>query len=123
MYVSRQNEFCASVHFIYQYIFTNLIKNTIVTSQQPEPEVKETPQDVIARANARGILDRISSNPVTKKEHHTHTKRMKKPAHTHTSQPPVAASKLSSKTESSQGECNGFSHKYYCCVSCSNRCT
>ncbi|XP_028272400.1 putative methyltransferase NSUN7 [Parambassis ranga] len=64
-----------------------------VLSRQPEP--KEAPQDVIARANAKGILDRISSNPVKKNEHRTHTKRMKKPAHTDTSQPHFAARKLS----------------------------
>ncbi|XP_028314901.1 putative methyltransferase NSUN7 [Gouania willdenowi] len=44
-----------------------------VLMRKPEPVVKEAPEDVIAKANTRGILDRIGSNRPDKKENHTRT--------------------------------------------------
>ncbi|XP_069027258.1 putative methyltransferase NSUN7 isoform X2 [Embiotoca jacksoni] len=58
-----------------------------VLNREPERVVKEEPQKVIARANAKGILDRISSNHLNKKGPNGHTNRMKKAAHGRSSQP------------------------------------
>ncbi|XP_034086779.1 putative methyltransferase NSUN7 [Gymnodraco acuticeps] len=60
-----------------------------VLSKEPEPVVKEAPRDVLVRANAKGILERIG----TKKEHHGHTNRMKKTSHVPNSQPQFSAVK------------------------------
>uniref|UniRef100_A0A3Q3JBR5 SAM-dependent MTase RsmB/NOP-type domain-containing protein n=1 Tax=Monopterus albus TaxID=43700 RepID=A0A3Q3JBR5_MONAL len=51
-----------------------------VLTREPEPAVKEQPHEMIARANAKGILDRISCNQPTRKEHHGHTNRITKVA-------------------------------------------
>lgn len=72
-----------------------------VLDREPEPEVKEAPEAVIARANAKGILDKIRSSPLTRKEHHGHTNRMKK-AHAHTSQPNLLDS-IQFKTQQTKG--------------------
>ncbi|XP_008291378.1 putative methyltransferase NSUN7 [Stegastes partitus] len=63
-----------------------------VLYREPEPEVKEAPQETIARANAKGILDKINCKPLTRKEHHGYTSRMKKAAHARTSQPHLSDS-------------------------------
>ncbi|XP_042558737.1 putative methyltransferase NSUN7 [Clupea harengus] len=47
-----------------------------VLTREPEPEVTETAQEVLARAAAKGLLDGIQTNPLPKKEkrvrHHHH---------------------------------------------------
>uniref|UniRef100_A0A3B4ZWN7 NOP2/Sun RNA methyltransferase family member 7 n=1 Tax=Stegastes partitus TaxID=144197 RepID=A0A3B4ZWN7_9TELE len=53
---------------------------------------REAPQETIARANAKGILDKINCKPLTRKEHHGYTSRMKKAAHARTSQPHLSDS-------------------------------
>jgi len=54
--------------------------------------IQEAPEEVIARANAKGILDRIGLNRLTRKEHHGHTNRVKKPARAYSSQPLLSVS-------------------------------
>ncbi|XP_041800623.1 putative methyltransferase NSUN7 [Chelmon rostratus] len=56
-----------------------------VLKREPEPEVKEAPHDVLVRANAKGILDRIGSKQLTRKEQRGHTNRMPKTTQAHTS--------------------------------------
>ncbi|XP_071313523.1 putative methyltransferase NSUN7 isoform X2 [Trachinotus anak] len=73
-----------------------------VLTREPEPVVNETPQEVLARANAKGILDKINSNHPTRKGHHGHTNRMKKPAHAHTSQPHLSVC-IQSKNQETKG--------------------
>ncbi|XP_040904345.1 putative methyltransferase NSUN7 [Toxotes jaculatrix] len=63
-----------------------------VLTRESEPVIREAPQEVLARANAKGILDRISTNQPTRKEHHGHTNRMKKAAHGRSSHPHLSAS-------------------------------
>ncbi|XP_041846180.1 putative methyltransferase NSUN7 isoform X2 [Melanotaenia boesemani] len=62
-----------------------------VLNREPEPVIKEAPEEVIARANAKGILERIGSNHLTRKEHHGHTSKMKKAAHVRSSQSHLSA--------------------------------
>ncbi|XP_038555461.1 putative methyltransferase NSUN7 [Micropterus salmoides] len=52
-----------------------------VLNREPEPVVKEAPHEVLIRANAKGILDRIGSD---RKEQHGHTNRMTKTTHART---------------------------------------
>ncbi|XP_030595490.1 putative methyltransferase NSUN7 [Archocentrus centrarchus] len=52
----------------------------------------EAPHNVIARANARGILDKLGSNHLTRKEHHGNASRMKKAASVRTTQSHLSAS-------------------------------
>lgn len=66
-----------------------------VTSQQPEPVVKEAPQEVLARANAKGILDKISCNQPSRKQHRRHTNKMTKTSHAPTYQPNLSANNQS----------------------------
>ncbi|XP_039975110.1 putative methyltransferase NSUN7 [Xiphias gladius] len=70
-----------------------------VLTREPEQVVKEAPQEVLARANAKGILDRIGSNQPTRKEHHRLTNRMTKVAHACTSQPHLSVSIQSKNQE------------------------
>ncbi|KAM8909771.1 putative methyltransferase NSUN7 isoform 2-T3 [Spinachia spinachia] len=58
-----------------------------VLSREPEPVVKEEPHDVLVRANAKGILDGIGSNQLTRKEQQRQTSRMTKTTRARTSQP------------------------------------
>ncbi|XP_047440845.1 putative methyltransferase NSUN7 isoform X2 [Mugil cephalus] len=62
-----------------------------------EPEPLEGAQDVIARANARGLLDKIGSSPPTRKEHNGHPNRTKKASRSHPSPSHLPAS-IPSKT-------------------------
>lgn len=61
-------------------------------SQKPEPAVKEAPNEVIARANAKGILDKLGSNHLTRKEQHENSSRMKKAASVRTTQSQLSVS-------------------------------
>ncbi|XP_020498254.2 putative methyltransferase NSUN7 [Labrus bergylta] len=61
-----------------------------VLIKEPEPVVKEEPHEVLLRANAKGILDRIGSNQQTRKEQNRHSNRMMKKPHAHTSTPILA---------------------------------
>ncbi|XP_018554990.1 putative methyltransferase NSUN7 [Lates calcarifer] len=63
-----------------------------VLTRESEPVVTEAPQEVLARANAKGILDRIGSNQPIRKEHHGHTNRMAKAAISRASQPHISVS-------------------------------
>lgn len=74
-----------------------------VLTREPEPEVKETPQEVLARANAKGILDRINSNQSTRKEHRGRNHRMKKAAGARTSQPHHLSACVQSKHQETKG--------------------
>ncbi|XP_076595910.1 putative methyltransferase NSUN7 [Chaetodon auriga] len=56
-----------------------------VLKREPEPVVKEAPHDVLVRANAKGILDRIGSKQHTRKEQRGHTNRMTKTSQAHAS--------------------------------------
>ncbi|KAF0039372.1 hypothetical protein F2P81_007607 [Scophthalmus maximus] len=58
-----------------------------VLIREPEPVVKQTPQEVLARANAKGLLDKIGSNQPTRNQQHRHKNRMTKAAHARTPQP------------------------------------
>ncbi|KAL7395569.1 hypothetical protein ABVT39_019442 [Epinephelus coioides] len=66
-------------------------------------EVKELPHEVLERANAKGILDRIGSNQPTRKEQHGHANRMTKTTHVRTSQhhPSVSAQAKTQETKGS----------------------
>ncbi|KAM4554874.1 putative methyltransferase NSUN7 [Odontesthes bonariensis] len=74
-----------------------------VLNRKPEPVIQEAPDEVIARANAKGILDRIGLNRLTRKEHHGHTNRMTKPAHAHSSQPLLSVSSQQGKPHQTRG--------------------
>ncbi|KAK5864824.1 hypothetical protein PBY51_016035 [Eleginops maclovinus] len=70
-----------------------------VLSKEPEPVFKEPPRDVLVRANAKGILDRIGS----KKEQHGHTNRMSKTTtHAPNSQPQLSV-RVQSKNQDTKG--------------------
>ncbi|XP_068570814.1 putative methyltransferase NSUN7 isoform X2 [Cebidichthys violaceus] len=73
-----------------------------VLSREPEPVVKEAPHEVLVRANAKGILDRIGSNQQTRKEQHRHTNRTTKTTHGRTSQPHLSVS-VHSKNQETTG--------------------
>ncbi|XP_034739000.1 putative methyltransferase NSUN7 isoform X1 [Etheostoma cragini] len=73
-----------------------------VLSREPEPVVKEAPHDVLVRANAKGILDRIGSKKPTRKEQHGHTNRMTKTTHARTSQSHLSVS-IRSKNQETKG--------------------
>ncbi|XP_075959897.1 putative methyltransferase NSUN7 [Anarhichas minor] len=73
-----------------------------VLSREPEPVVKEAPNEVLIRANAKGILDRIGSNQPTTKEQHRHTNRTTKTTHGRTSQPHLSVS-VHSKNQETMG--------------------
>lgn len=49
-----------------------------VVLQQPEPAMKETPQEVILRAYATGLLDGIGSNHLSETTRQRHTSMLKK---------------------------------------------
>ncbi|CAJ1058511.1 putative methyltransferase NSUN7 [Xyrichtys novacula] len=70
-----------------------------VFSKEPEPEVKETPHEVLQRANAKGILDRIGLNKPTRKERHGQTNRMTKTTSALNSTPNLAVSSQSKNKE------------------------
>ncbi|KAG7230294.1 hypothetical protein INR49_024398 [Caranx melampygus] len=74
-----------------------------VLTREPEPEVNETPQEVLARANAKGILDRINSNQSTRKEHRGRTGRIKKAACARNSQPHLSVCVQSKHQETKGG--------------------
>ncbi|XP_013764278.1 putative methyltransferase NSUN7 isoform X3 [Pundamilia nyererei] len=63
-----------------------------VLTRVPEPAVKEAPNEVIARANAKGILDKLGSNHLTRKEQHENSSRMKKAASVRTTQSQLSVS-------------------------------
>ncbi|XP_054454057.1 putative methyltransferase NSUN7 [Anoplopoma fimbria] len=63
-----------------------------VLSKEPEPVVKEAPHEVLVRANAKGILDKIGSNHLTRKEKNRHANRMTKITHARNSQPHLSVS-------------------------------
>lgn len=91
-----------SIHFSSWQLFGHVLGNKrhcFVISQQPEPVVKEAPHEVLVRANAKGILDRIGSNQLTRKEQHGHTNRMTKITHARTSQPHLSVSIQSKNRE------------------------
>ncbi|CAG5990997.1 unnamed protein product [Menidia menidia] len=73
-----------------------------VLDREPGPVIQEAPVDVIARANAKGILDRIGLNHHTRKEPHGHNNRMKKAARAHSSQPLLCVS-MQSKNQQIRG--------------------
>ncbi|TMS17702.1 Putative methyltransferase NSUN7 [Larimichthys crocea] len=74
-----------------------------VLDREPKPEFKEPPHEVILRANAKGILDRIGSNQkLTRKEQHGHTNRTTKTTHAGTSQPNLCVS-IQSKNQELKG--------------------
>ncbi|XP_035524639.1 putative methyltransferase NSUN7 isoform X1 [Morone saxatilis] len=74
-----------------------------VLHREPEPVVKEAPHEVLDRANAKGILDRIGSNhQLTKKDQHGHTIRMTKTTHARNSQPNLSVS-IQSKNQETKG--------------------
>ncbi|KAK2904128.1 putative methyltransferase NSUN7 [Channa argus] len=74
-----------------------------------EPEIKEDPQEVLARANAKGLLDKINCNQPTRKENHRQTKKMKKTSCTHPSQP-----QLSVTFQSKHKEMKGSNSTTWC---------
>ncbi|XP_042349616.1 putative methyltransferase NSUN7 [Plectropomus leopardus] len=61
-----------------------------VLSREPKPV--EAPHEVIIRANAKGILDKIGSNQPTRKEQHGPTNRATKTTHARASQPHLSVS-------------------------------
>ncbi|KAM6923465.1 putative methyltransferase NSUN7 [Xenentodon cancila] len=71
-----------------------------VAASLSEPVIQEAPQEVIARANAKGILDRIGSNHLTR---NGHTKRMKKTAHVRSSSEPHLSFSRQSKGQQTKG--------------------
>ncbi|KAG8004049.1 putative 28S rRNA (cytosine-C(5))-methyltransferase [Nibea albiflora] len=72
-----------------------------VLDREPRPVFKEPPHEVILRANAKGILDRIGSNQkLTRKEQHGHTNRTTKTTHAATSQPNLS---IQSKNQEIKG--------------------
>ncbi|XP_067455276.1 putative methyltransferase NSUN7 [Thunnus thynnus] len=73
-----------------------------VLMKEPEPVVKEPPREVLARANAKGILDRIGSNQPTRKEQHGHTNRLTKATHARTSQHHLSVS-MQPKSQENRG--------------------
>ncbi|CAN9514973.1 unnamed protein product [Ophioblennius macclurei] len=73
-----------------------------VLKREPEPEVKPAPEEVIARANAKGILDGISSNHLGKKNHQGHITRTKTAAQARTFLPNLSLS-IQSKSQQSKG--------------------
>ncbi|XP_017282589.1 putative methyltransferase NSUN7 [Kryptolebias marmoratus] len=75
-----------------------------VLNREPEPVLREAPEEVIARANAKGILDRISSNHLTRKEHRGNASRMKKTAQAHSSHPNLSVSVQSKKQQVKDGD-------------------
>ncbi|XP_056295492.1 putative methyltransferase NSUN7 isoform X2 [Pseudoliparis swirei] len=69
-----------------------------VLSREPEPEIKEEPHEVIVRANAKGILDRIGSSQLTRKEQRQ-ADRMTQTTQARTSQPHLSATIYSRSQE------------------------
>ncbi|XP_029297302.1 LOW QUALITY PROTEIN: putative methyltransferase NSUN7 [Cottoperca gobio] len=69
-----------------------------VLSREPEPVVKETPHEVLVRANAKGLLDKIGS----RKEQHGHTNRMTKTTPSRNSQLHLSVS-IQSKNQETKG--------------------
>uniref|UniRef100_UPI0037E71106 putative methyltransferase NSUN7 n=1 Tax=Semicossyphus pulcher TaxID=241346 RepID=UPI0037E71106 len=70
-----------------------------VLCREPEPVVKEAPHEVLLRANAKGLLDRIGSNQLPRKEPHGQTNRMTKTNHVRNSQPNLSVSVQSKNQE------------------------
>ncbi|XP_062281246.1 putative methyltransferase NSUN7 [Scomber scombrus] len=79
-----------------------------VLVREPEPVVKEPPQEVLARANAKGILDRIGPNQPTRKEHHGHSNRLAKATHARNSQHHLSVSIQSKSQESRSSNSAGL---------------
>lgn len=74
----------SSIFHCNQYLYLSYV---LVPFQQPEPLVKEVPEEVLLRANAKGILDRIGSNQqLSRKEKHGHANKTSKQASAHPSQ-------------------------------------
>ncbi|XP_041653838.1 putative methyltransferase NSUN7 [Cheilinus undulatus] len=80
-----------------------------VLMKELEPVVKEEPHEVLQRAKATGILDRIGSNQPTRKEQHGRTNKMMKTAHTRNYSPNltvgVQSKNLEPKGSSSSSLC------------------
>ncbi|KAM7417694.1 hypothetical protein PAMA_017374 [Pampus argenteus] len=72
-----------------------------VLMREPDTVVKEPPQEVLARANAKGLLDNITSNQPTRKEKHGDTTRLTKATHARTSQ--HLSVSIRSKSQDSRG--------------------
>ncbi|XP_035017650.2 putative methyltransferase NSUN7 [Hippoglossus stenolepis] len=72
-------------------------------TREPEPVVKEAPQEVLARAKAKGILDRIGSNQPTSKEHRRNTGRTTKAVQAPTCQPRPLSVSVPSKNQETKG--------------------
>ncbi|XP_030252176.1 putative methyltransferase NSUN7 [Sparus aurata] len=71
-----------------------------VINREPEPVVEEAPHEVILRANARGILDRIGSNQQrARKEKRSHTNKTAKMTNAHNSQSSLSVSMQSRNQE------------------------
>ncbi|XP_037531522.1 putative methyltransferase NSUN7 [Nematolebias whitei] len=73
-----------------------------VLKREPEPVIQEAAEEVIARANAKGILDRIGSNQLPSKEHGGSASRMKKTAQSH----PNVSVRVQSKQQPIKGGTN-----------------
>ncbi|CAB1441755.1 unnamed protein product [Pleuronectes platessa] len=86
-----------------QCLFGLLDNVMFPTLTQPEPVVKEAPQDVLARAKAKGILDRIGSNQPTSKEHRRNTGRTTKAVHAPTCQPLPLSVSVPSRNQETKG--------------------
>lgn len=106
-----------------------------VALQQPEPVVEERPEEVLLRANAKGILDRIGSNQQpARKQKHGHTHKTSKQANAHPSHSHLSVAvrarnqetkangtalcshhESSNKRQLSQG-----GHDYFSLISCEN---
>ncbi|KAK2849166.1 hypothetical protein Q5P01_009000 [Channa striata] len=76
-----------------------------VLTREPEPEIKESPQEILARANAKGLLDKINCNQPTRKEHSKHTKKMKKTSCAHAAQSHLSVN-VPSKHQDTKGSNN-----------------
>ncbi|XP_062250328.1 putative methyltransferase NSUN7 isoform X2 [Platichthys flesus] len=74
-----------------------------LVTREPEPVVKEAPQDVLARAKAKGILDRIGSKQPTSKEHRRNTGRTTKAVHASTCQPRPLSDSVPSRNQETKG--------------------
>lgn len=84
-----------------QYLYLSFV---LFPFQQPEPVVKEVPEEVLLRANAKGILDKIGSNQqLTKKEKHGHTNKTSKQATAHLSQSHLSVTVRSKNQETKAG--------------------
>ncbi|XP_076020998.1 putative methyltransferase NSUN7 [Genypterus blacodes] len=85
-----------------------------ILTRELEPLVKETPQDVLAKANAKGLLDRIGSSRPTTKAPHGKTNRMTKVIHGHVSPSLLSVSVQSRINQYQHGETKSSSSPPSC---------